>query len=180
VSLLAGCMNLQVMSHVPVSTLSRLATLTLADIDPDRLRVAARLPLVLEPRPQGAVVTIELQVDAGKTQTEKFVLEPASEPSELAALSPYQSASARVVVYRLSTADATRLGRILTTADRASLRTIADAVDACRQGELGQGALPTTTLLRTNASGYFVLAQDLDLRSVVTEQELAAKVPVCG
>src|SRR5262245_3839233 len=40
----SGCANLAVMSHVPLSTTSRLSSLKLAEIDAAELRLAARLP----------------------------------------------------------------------------------------------------------------------------------------
>jgi hypothetical protein len=65
-SLLGGCKNLHVMSHVPLSTLSRLSALPLTDIDPELLRVGARLPAALLPRPQGVKVKIDLTRNQGR------------------------------------------------------------------------------------------------------------------
>src|SRR5262252_2802293 len=55
-----ACANLTVISHVPLSTMSRLASLKLAEIDPAELRVAARLPDALEPRSHGVKVRIDV------------------------------------------------------------------------------------------------------------------------
>src|SRR5215813_14496096 len=91
--LVGGCTNLTVMSHVPLSTMSRLSSLKLAEIEPAELRVAARLPDVLEPRPRGVKVRIDVAgQNYGETPKAELVLEPAVEPSELAALSLHRRA----------------------------------------------------------------------------------------
>jgi hypothetical protein len=54
----AGCTNLHVMSTVPLSTVSRLSSLTAADIDVSLLRVAARLQVSLLPGSRCPIVTI--------------------------------------------------------------------------------------------------------------------------
>jgi len=59
-ALVGGCTGLTVMSHVPLSTMSRLSSLKLAEIEPAELRVAARLPDALEPRPDGVTVHIDV------------------------------------------------------------------------------------------------------------------------
>jgi hypothetical protein len=176
--LLAGCTSLHVMSHVPLATMSRLSSMKLAEIDPAHLRVAARMPAYLEPRRGGVTVSITIGAkDAAKTE---LVLEPATEPSERSALSKFQRPGSRLWSYRLSSADAARLQQAIRAADGGQTSTtIAAGVDACRRGPLGSEPLPTTTYLRTDASGFFVLAEDLDLRSVVSERDLASKVPAC-
>src|SRR5215471_19239092 len=116
-----GCANLTVMSHVPLSTLSRLASLKLAEIDPAELRVAARLPDVLEPRPRGVKVRIDVAgQNYGETPKAELVLEPAVEPSELAALSLHRRAGYQVWVYRLSPNDVDRLKHLTDEAAGAS------------------------------------------------------------
>lgn len=176
--LLAGCTSLHVMSHVPLATMSRLSSMKLAEIDPAQLRVAARMPAHLEPRRGGVKVNIKIGAkDASKTE---LVLEPATEPSEQSVLSKFQRPGSRLWSYRLSTADAVRLQHAIRAADGGQTGiSIAAGVDACRRGPLGSQPLPTTTYLRTDASGFFVLAEDLDLRSVVSERDLASKVPAC-
>lgn len=110
----------------------------------------------------------------------ELILEPAVEPHERAALAGFQRPGTRLSSYRLSRADVARLQRVITAAGSAqSTVSISAGVEACRRSPLGTQPLPTTTFLRTDASGYFVLAEDLDLRSVVSEQDLATKVPPC-
>lgn len=174
--ILSGCSSLHVMSHVPLATMSRLSSLKLADVAPAQLRVAARMPEHIEPRKDGVKVTVTV----GQAKTE-LILEPSVEASELAALSRYARAGTRLWSYRLSAADGARLQRMITAAAGAGQQqvSIAAGVDACRRGPLGSQPLPTTTLLRTDATGYLVLAEDLDLRSVVPEADLASKIPPC-
>jgi len=102
------------MSHVPLSTMSRLSSLKLADIEPAELRVAARLPDALQPRPDGVTVHIDVAGQKhGKTAKAELILEPAVEPSELAPLSLHHRAGYQVWVYRLSPNDVDRLKRLI-------------------------------------------------------------------
>jgi hypothetical protein len=182
--LTSGCSSLAVMSHVPLSTLSRLATLKVEDVDPDQLRVAARLPSVLEPRPQGAKVQITvLRSGATSKVTESFTLEPVTQPTELAPLAAWEQPGAHVWLYRLMPADVVRLRYVVAEGSAPSTGSsvsISAGVDACHRAPLGSQALPATTLLRVNRSGYFVLVDSLDLRSVVSDTDLDRNVPGCA
>ena len=180
-ALVCGCANLTVMRHVPISTMSRLSSLRLAEIEPAELRVAARLPDVLEPRPRGVKVRIDVAgLKQDKAGTVALILEPAIEQSELEPLSPHRRASQRIWVYRLLPGDVDRLKNFAAEARGASAVSIAAGVEVCHRKPYGSARLPTTTFLRTNAMGFFVLTQDLDLRSVVSEQDLASRVPPCA
>lgn len=184
---LAGCTNLTVLSHVPIATMSRLAAFDLVKADPAALRVAARLPETLEPRRDGVrvILRVEDANGAGKGP-HTFILAEATEPAELAQLTTAGQAGARLWVYRLAPADVARLADLRAQALAAnksragSVRASIDAaVDACRRADLSSGRLPTTTFLRTDGSGYFILLQDLDLRAVVSERDLSERVPPC-
>jgi hypothetical protein len=161
--------------------MSRLATLKLGELDPAELRVAARLPEALEPRQGGVKVRIDVarKKQDGATKAE-LILEPAAEPMEFAPLAPYRRAGDQIWVYRLSAGDANRLQHMIDEAGGASGVSIAAGVDACYRQPYGAAALPTTTFLRTNAAGFIVLTRDLDLRSIVSEQDLASRLPPCG
>jgi hypothetical protein len=181
--LLGGCTSLHVMRHVPLTTLSRLSTLTLQDIEPELLRVGARLPKALWPRPQGVKVQIDLTRNAGRPRIEDFTLEPVTDARELETLAPHRRAGAEVSVYRLSAADVGRLKRILSELNGpagAKGVSVSVGVDACQRTPVQAGALLTTTYLRTNASGYFILTDDLDLRSVISERDIATNMPPCS
>ncbi len=179
--LLSACASVAVMSSVPLSTMSRLSSLTLAEIDPGELRVAVRLPDGLEPRPLGVRVTIEV---AGKERAvpgpHVLVLVPAAEPADSAPLESYRRTGTRLWIYRLSTEDAARLKRLMAAGDGGTGASIAAGVEACWRRPLGASPLPTTTLLRTGRTGYFVLADDLDLRRVVSDADFADRVPACS
>lgn len=174
--LVSGCSSLHVMSHVPLSTMSRLSAMKLAEIQPTLLRVAARMPDHLEPRKDGVKVTI-----AVGSQRMELTLEPATEAGEQSALSRFERRGSRIWSYRLSPADAARVEGLIATAGGGQRQvSIAAGVDACRRRPLGSAPLPTTTFLRTNGQGFMVLAEDLDLRSVVPQADLAAKIPPCA
>ena len=179
-AVVGGCASIAVMSHIPVSTMSRLFALKLANIDPEELRVAARLPEMLEPRRDGVKVRVDVK-DSGIRggSTLEFILEAVIDSAELAPLSAHRRAGSRLWVYRLSARDIERLRRFIADRGDASSVSIAAGVDACRRNPLGSAMLPTTTFLRTDATGFFVLAEDLDLRSVVSERDLATKIPPC-
>lgn len=167
------------MSHVPLSTMSRLSALKLAEIDPAQVRVAARMPERIEPRRGGVKVSIAVGTPAAAKL--EFILEPAPEPQELAGLARFQRPGERLWSYRLSAADVVRLQRALAGAGAAqSSVSIAAGVDACRRDQLGTAPLPTTTFLRTDAAGFMVLTEDLDLRSVVPARDLATKIAPCS
>jgi hypothetical protein len=172
------------MSHVPLSTMSRLSTLKANDIDADQLRVAARLPSALEPRPQGVKVQLTIS-RAGETSkaTESFTLEPVTHPTEFAPLAAWERPGAHVWLYRLMPADVVRLRHIVeenSAPSAASSVSVSAGVDACHRAPLGSLALPTTTLLRVNGSGYFALVDGLDLRSLVSDTDLERNVPSCA
>lgn len=180
VAAVGGCASVAVMSHVPIATISRLTALKLANIGPEQLRVAARLPEILEPRRDGVKVRIDVQGPGIRDgSTLEFILEAAIDSTELAPLSAHRRAGSQLWVYRLSPRDIERLQRFITDRGDASSVSIAAGVDACWRNPLGSAALPTTTFLRTDATGFFVLAEDLDLRSVVSERDLATKIPPC-
>ena len=177
---LGGCTSVAVMSHVPIATMSRLSALKLASIDPEQLRVAARLPEILEPRRDGVKVRVDVKASGSHAaSTLEFILEAVTDSPDLASLSEHRRASSRLWVYRLSPRDIERLRRLIAVRGDAPVVSIAAGVDACRRNPLGSAALPTTTFLRTDATGFFVLAEDLDLRSVVSERDLATKLPTC-
>lgn len=176
--LLGGCTSLAVMSHVPLSTMSRLSALKLADIAPEQLRVAAQLNDDLEPLPGG--VKVRITVVGGKPEAElDLTLEPALETAERAPLAGVEKSGRRLWVYRLSAGDVERVRRLIAETERGRAVSIAAGVDACRRRPLGNGPLPTTTLLRVDRAGYFVLTGDLDLRKIVDERALATRVPPC-
>jgi hypothetical protein len=179
--LVAGCGNLHVMRHVPLSSMSRLSSLTVADIDPMLLQVATRLPTALEPAPGGA--TMQISRGQGAPLNETFVLDAVTSTDETAALSAHARPGAQLWVFRLASGDMDRFRRVLaaTTRDGAVQPGVTQSasVNACHRRPLAGLPLPTTTLLRTNASGYFVLLDDLDLRSVLKGSDITTRIAAC-
>ena len=111
----------------------------------------------------------------------QLIREPVTESREVAGLSQFQRRGTRLWSYRLSATDIERLQRSIAAVDRGQTSvSIAVGVDACRRGSLGSTPLPTSTFLRTNDAGFLVLTEDLDLRSVVPERDLVAKIPSCS
>jgi hypothetical protein len=157
--------------------MSRLTSIRFTDVDLAALRVAVLLPEALEPRPGGVKVRLEFG-DAESQAAPGFVLERVNEASEGAALTAYNVQGARLWIYRLAPKDLDRLNRLRTEAAGKKLSISVNA-DACYRGALERGPLPLTTFLRIDGSGYFTLVEDLDLRAVIPESELAAKVPPC-
>lgn len=182
--LLTGCANLKVMSHVPLSTIARLTTMKLSDIDPSQLRIGARLPVDLEPRPLGVKVRMTLSRNGAPPRTEDFVLVAVDEEAESLVRKRFQRADARLWFYALSERDVTRLNTIMSERDHVARKeavslSIAVGVDACRRATIDGRALPTSTYLRTNRADYIVLVEDLDLRSVGETADLMTRVPLC-
>jgi hypothetical protein len=179
-ALVSGCASLAVMSHMPLSTMSRLSSLKLAEIDPAELRVAAHLPDALEPRSHGVKVRIEVAgMNDRRNSAMELILELAADPSELAPLSAHRRAGHRIWVYRLSHRDVDRLKTLIAEVVGASGVSLAAGVEACHRKPYGSEALPTTPFLRTSVTGFFVLTEDLDLSRVFSKQDLVSRVPPC-
>lgn len=175
---LAGCATAAVMSHVPLAALKKMWSFDLNKLDIPGLRVATRLPEELEPRE--VTVIIEAKGDAATSKRrEEITLEPTLAAAELAPLARYQRSGFRVFIYQVAAADIERLDA-MRAVKNGGHGTIAVGVKACRRRDLPKGALLSTTLLRTDDGGYFVMLDNLDLRAIVTEAEFAAEVPSCG
>lgn len=173
--LLGGC------SHVPVSTMYRLATFDPARADPAQLRVALRYPDALAVRKDGAKVTLTLPPSgiAGSPQTFDFILVPADGPGEREPRLRYAKSGYTVEVMRLSDGDVATI-RKLQSERRGSGGNIAVSAAACHRSGLPVGAILTSTYLRLDVSqGYMTVLEDLDLRKELSADKLAAEVPAC-
>ena len=179
---LAGC------GHMPVTSMIKLAQVDFAKTDPAQLRAAVKLPRVVRPRPQGMALRITVRLADGHEEFADFKLLEASDPKELLDLRRELDANSHIFAYRLEEKEAVRL-----VAFRAALEkkqaasggkggalTIAIRPEACRTGELSGRTLAFTTYLRTPETvDYVPLARDVDLRTVVSRDEVAA-IPPCG
>jgi hypothetical protein len=136
--------------------MSRLSALKLANIDPEQLRVAARLPEMLEPRRDGVKVRVDVrgsEVHDGSTL--EFILEAAIDSAELVPLSAHRRAGSQLWVYRLSPRDIERLQRFIADRGDASSVSIAAGVHACRRNPLGSASVrPQHLFTLTHINGH--------------------------
>ena len=175
-----GCTSLAVMSSVPLSTMSRLSSLKLTEVDPATLRIAARLPDGFEPQRSGVKVRLET-ARSGATAgvVADLVLEPAGQSQETVPLLRFQRQGFRIWIYRLSEADAEHLRKLIAESAGTAGVKISAGVDACRRRPLTGAALPVSTYLKTGATDYIVLTDDLDLRNVFADGDIVARVLPC-
>lgn len=175
----SGCANVAVVGAIPLSTYKRMWSFDIAKVDLAGFRVAARLPNALEPT--AVKVKIDFEKD-GVRRHEELRLVPAREPEELGPLQRFARTGFTLFVYRLGAEDSTRLEKLRSDTEkgRGGHGSLSVGVDSCRHAPLPSGPLLITTILRTDASGYFVMFDDLDLRAVVSESELAGKITTCG
>lgn len=175
----SGCANVAVVSAIPLSTYKRMWSFNIDKLDLAGFRVAARLPTVLEPT--AVKVKLDFQVD-GARRHEELRLLPAREPEELKSLQRFARPGFALFVFRLGAEDSSRLEKLRsdTTKGGGGRGSLSVGVDSCRHAPLPSGPLLTTTILRIDAGGYFVMFDDLDLRAVVSDGELAGQIAPCG
>ena len=183
--------SLAACGHMPVSTIWALRNFDAATLEPSALRAAIRIPEMLEPQPRGVTLTVGWWRDGeekAKHET-KFVLRESTAPEDVAPLAGEKKPGARIYVYRVDPADYAEIRAIQKRSLEEKARnpgkthgSFGVGADACRRGELPEGALPTTTFLRTQPSGaYLTVLKDVDLRAAVTaEKPLDALLPPCG
>lgn len=184
--LVSACTSLHVISHVPLSSLKRLWSFDVMALDTEGFRVAARLVDTLQPRE--VKVTIDVKRGGEKRRVE-MILVAVTDTGEHGALRGFEKQGYRLHVYRASAADVVRINELRRQMiaghqgdgpARGASGQIAVSVKACRTAPLQGQALPTTTLMRTDGSGYFVLVDDLDLRSVISTDAFESEVPKCA
>ncbi len=170
-----------VMSHIPLASLARLIALDVSKLDPRELRVAARLPAGLEPRKGGVKVALESWSENEKKMARtELVLTDAMESSELAPLAADAISGMKIWAYKIDPRDFDRLERLRAEAAGHGHGSISVGVDACHRGPLREGPLRSTTYLRVDASGYFKVVDDIDLRSIISEADIDSNIPACA
>jgi hypothetical protein len=175
-------------THVPLMTMAKLVTFDMATADPAILRVAARTPAVLMPRPDGTVLTLAVGPErAADRRVDRFVLEQVSDSREIDAVARLQRSGDRVFVYQLSRTDVQRVRhaqaqyRDLKQRGERGRLNIGVSSKACRQGQLPAGAILTSTYLKVSESdGYLPLLVDIDLRKELGEAAALEQVPECA
>jgi hypothetical protein len=175
---MAGC------SHMPVTSMVKLARVDFETSDPAQLRAAIKLPRSLRARPNGVALRVSVQVGRAPEEARDFTLRELPEPAELARES---SVGNHIFAYRIDDADLTRLAafRAELIAKKSSGQkgsiSISVRPQACKVGELPDGPIYFSTYLRTaETKDYVALARDVDLRSIVPNAAVVAEIPRCG
>lgn len=186
--LAAGC------SHVPLTSLPRLASLDPATMDLAVLRAAVRAPDALRPVPGGATLTMSFWLAGSETRKSMVsaALEEDSAAAVRAALKADEKAGYRITVFRLSEDGRRQLEaardqvRSLKAREAASGSRVRGAlsvgVKGCAATPLPDGPILLSTYLRDQPSGAFIpLVVDLDLKALAAEAGAdAAPIEPCG
>lgn len=175
---IAGC------SHMPVTSMVKLARVDFETSDPVQLRAAIKLPRTLRPRPNGVALRIAVQVGRAPEEARDFMLRELPEPAELTREAGTDS---HIFAYRIDEADLARLAAFRTeliakksSGQKGSI-SISVRPQACKAGELPDGPITFTTYLKTaETRDYVALARDVDLRSIVPNAAVVAEIPRCG
>jgi hypothetical protein len=183
-SLLGGC------GHVPLTSLPQLSKIDMKNTDLAELRAGISLPADIRTLPGGVTMTLVALPKDGGRHERKVVLEEVRDAVELAKLPAMASPGRRFTVFRLSRADAARLGAFRqemfagpqNSGNRGSLALGADK--ACRLGELSGKPITMTGYLKTSETqDYVLLLRDFDLseavRAVDPKVDLATAIPPC-
>ena len=175
---MAGC------SHMPVTSMVKLARVDFDTSDPVQLRAAIKLPRALRPRPNGVALRIAVQVGRAPEDARDFTLREIPEPAEL---TREAGAGSHIFAYRIDDSDLARLAafRAELIAKKSSGQngsiSISVRPQACKAGELPDGPITFTTYLRTaETKDYVALTRDVDLRSIVPNAAVVAEIPRCG
>jgi hypothetical protein len=175
---MAGC------SHMPVTSMVKLARVDFETSDPAQLRAAIKLPRTLRPRPNGVALRIAVQVGRAPEEARDFMLLELPEPAEL---TREASPGSHIFAYRIDDSDLARLAafRAELIAKKGSGQkgsiSISVRPQACKADELADGPVYFTTYLRTAETKDFVaLARDVDLRSIVPNAAVVADITRCG
>jgi hypothetical protein len=178
---MAGC------SHMPVTSMVKLARVDFETSDPAQLRAAIKLPRTLRPQPNGVALRIAVQVGRAPEEARDFMLRELPEPAEL---TREAGAGSHIFAYRIDDADLARLAAFRaeliasknsaqSSGQRGSI-SISVRPQACKVGELPDGPIYFSTYLRTaETKDYVALARDVDLRSIVPNAAVVAEIPRC-
>ena len=169
--------------HMPVTSMARLAQVDLQTTDPERLRVAVKLPRILKTR-DGTVLRIAVKLANGEEEACDFALRTVNERDTL---SGEAEEGAELSAFALAPRDVAELRRFRAALMRRQKSgaggslTISVRPDACRTEPLPNGPVLFSTYLRTaETSSYVPLARNVDLRRLDPNRDLAALIPACG
>lgn len=178
--LLAGC------GHMPLTSMVRLARVDFQSTNPEKLRVAVRLPNALRARAEGTVLRVAVRVGKGEEEARDFALREITDRSEFDLLASEGEAGFHISAYAIAAGDVAHLRMFRA----ALLQKKKDGVggslalsvrpDTCRTEPLPNGPVLLSTYLKTSeTNGYVPLARDVDLRSFEAERDIAAMIPEC-
>jgi hypothetical protein len=176
-------------THMPVTSMVRLARVDFANTDPAQLRAAVKLPRTVQPRPHGVALRVGVKLAGGHEEFADFQLREVSDPADVLALRRELDRDTHVFAYRLDPPEVARLAAFraaLTQKQAASggkggALTIAVRPDACRTADLGARAVYLTTYLRTaETGGYVPLTRDIDVRMLAPGRDVTAEMPMCS
>jgi hypothetical protein len=175
---MAGC------SHMPVTSMVKLARVDFETSDPAQLRAAIKLPRTLRPQPNGVVLRLAVQVGRAPEEARDFMLRELPAPAEL---TREVDPGSDVFAYRIDDADLARVAAFRNeliakkSSDQRGSISISVRPQACKAGELPDGPIYFTTYLRTaETRDYVALTRDVDLRSIVPNAAVVAEIPRCG
>jgi hypothetical protein len=187
--LIAALGALAACTHMPVTSMVRLARVDFTNTDPAELRAAVKLPRAVQPRPHGVSLRIGVRLASGHEEFQDFMLREVSDPSDVLTLSRELDRNTRIFAYRVDPAEVARLVAFRdalkrkqdASGGRGGAITIAIRPDACRTAELGLRPVYVTTYLRTGETGSYVpLTREVDLRTIAPGRDLVAEIPLCG
>ena len=175
---MAGC------SHMPVTSMVKLARVDFETSDPAQLRAAIKLPRTLRPQPNGVALRIAVQVGHAPEEARDFMLRELPGPAEL---TREAGSGSHIFAYRIDDADLARLAAFRadliakkSSGQKGSI-SISVRPQACKIGELPDGPIYFSTYLRTaETKDYVTLARDVDLHSIVPNAAVVAVIPRCG
>ena len=170
---------------VPIGSLVQMNRIDFETTDVAKLRVAQQLPGGLRPRPEGVAMDVVVKIANEPEQKTTFRLVETREAGDLAGLPIGGRPGFSTFVYRLASADASRLETIRAAlierrkpGARGSLAVGIAAKEFCLAGPLDPGPLLSTISLRTSETvTYVVASKDLDLRG---EAEIAEALSHLG
>jgi hypothetical protein len=182
ITAMAGC------SHMPVTSMVKLARIDFETSDHAQLRAAIKLPRMLRPQPNGVALRIAVQVGRAPEEARDFMLRELPEPAEL---THEAGADSHIFVYRIDDSDLARLKAFRSeliakkiagqsSGQKGSI-SISVRPQACKAGDLPDGPIYFTTYLKTaETKDYVALARDVDLRSIIPNAAIVAEMPRCG
>lgn len=182
-ALLLGLLAMAGCSHMPVTSMVKLARIDFETTDPAQLRAAIKLPRTLRPQPNGVLLRIAVQVGRAPEEARDFLLRELPEPAELVREA---SGGSHIFAYRIDDSDLVRLrafrSDLIAKKSSGQKGSISISVrpQACKVSELAEGPVFFTTYLRTaETRDYVPLARDVDLRAMVPDAAVAG-IPRCG